>query len=243
VAATIGARARSARAQAKPNKLVYVGDNGPWHWCLVQEVAPAFEKATGIKIDFTLLPGDAETVRLKSELSAGSGAIDVVQWNPNMAGWIARHMQDHQKLLAAAASRQPDFDWADFLPAAQAMATYDGKLAGIPYRVVTDILHYQKPVLQQAGIAKPPETFAEFQAVAQATTKLGLPHRYGVGFIARQGTAILDPFTPILRSTGGDFYNPKTGEIFINRPPAIEALEFYGDLMTKYHVMNPDSIT
>jgi ABC-type glycerol-3-phosphate transport system substrate-binding protein len=79
--------------------------------------------------------------------------------------------------------------------------------------------------------------------VAQATTKLGLPRRYGAGFIARHGTAILDPFTPILRSAGGDFYNPKTGEIFINRPPAIEALEFYGDLVTKYHVMNPDSIT
>jgi ABC-type glycerol-3-phosphate transport system substrate-binding protein len=110
-------------------------------------------EATGIKFDFTLLPGDAETVRLKSELSAGSGAIDVVRWNPNMAGWIARHMQDHQKLLDASASRHPDFDWADFLPAVQAMSTYDGKLAGIPYRVVTDILHYQKPVLQQAGIA------------------------------------------------------------------------------------------
>ncbi len=243
LAAVIGARGRPVRAQTKPDRLVYVGDNGPWHWCLVQEVAPAFEKATGIKIDFTLLPGDAETVRLKSELSSGSGAIDIVQWNPNMAGWIARHMQDHQKLLDAAASRHPDFDWADFLPAVQAMATYDGKLAGIPYRVVTDILHYQKPVLERAGIAKAPETFAEFLAAAQATTKQGLPHRFGVGFIARQGTAILDPFTPFLRSAAGDFYDHKTGEIFINRPPAIEALEFYGDLMTKYHVMNPDSVT
>ena len=46
-----------ALGQAKPEKLVYVGDNGPWHWCLVEEVAPAFEKATGIKIDFTLLAG------------------------------------------------------------------------------------------------------------------------------------------------------------------------------------------
>ena len=243
VAAAVGARTRPVRAQAKPDKLVYVGDNGPWHWCLVQEVAPAFEKATGIKVDFTLLPGDAQVVRLKSELSAGSGGIDIVQWNPNMAGWVTRHMQDHQKLLDAAASRHPDFDWADFLPAVQAMATYDGKLAGIPCRVVADILHYQKPVLEQAGIARPPESFAELLAAAEATTKQGLPHRYGVGFIARQGPAILDPFTPLLRSAGGRFYDPKTGEIFINQPPAIEVLQFYGELMTKYHVMNPDSLT
>ena len=37
-----------ALAQSKPEKIVYVGDNGPWHWVMVEEVAPAFEKATGI---------------------------------------------------------------------------------------------------------------------------------------------------------------------------------------------------
>src|SRR5580700_8057049 len=107
--------ARSARAQGKPEKLVYVGDNGPWHACLVNEVAPAFEKATGIKIDFTLLPIDALTARLKAELSTGEGGIDIVQWDASMAGWVARHMQDHTKLLSDTASKHPDFDWADFL--------------------------------------------------------------------------------------------------------------------------------
>ena len=36
-----------ALGQGKPDKLVYVGDNGPWHYAMVEEVAPAFEKATG----------------------------------------------------------------------------------------------------------------------------------------------------------------------------------------------------
>ena len=55
-----------ALAQGKPEKLVYVGDNGPWHWVMVEEVAPAFEKATGIKIDFTLLPVDPWTRAVES---------------------------------------------------------------------------------------------------------------------------------------------------------------------------------
>ncbi len=67
-------------AQSKPEKLVYVGDNGPWHWVMVEEVAPAFEKATGIKIDFTLLPTDPWRTRLRTELGANSSGIDVVQW-------------------------------------------------------------------------------------------------------------------------------------------------------------------
>ena len=70
-----------ALAQSKPDKLVYVGDNGPWHWVMVEEVAPAFEKATGIKIDFTLLPVDPWEARLKAELSSGSSGIDIVQWS------------------------------------------------------------------------------------------------------------------------------------------------------------------
>jgi multiple sugar transport system substrate-binding protein len=234
--------ARPARAQGKPEKLVYVGDNGPWHTCLVNEVAPAFEKSTGIKIDFTLLPIDALVARLKAELSAGEGGIDIVQWDASMAGWVSRHMQDHAKLLGDAASKHPDFEWADFLPAVQGMATYDGKLSGIPYRVTTGILFYQKQLLEQAGV-KPPTNFAELLAAAQATTKQGAPGRYGMGFMARQGPAMLGSFTPFLRSAGGHYYDPKSGEIFINQPAAVGALEFYGDLMTKYHVTNPASLT
>ncbi len=233
----------AARAQSKPSELVYVGDNGPWHQCLLQEVAPAFEKETGIKINFTLLPIDALVARLKAELSSGAGGIDIVQWDASMAGWVSRHMQDHEKLLAASAARHPDFDWADFLPSVRQMATYDGKLSGIPYRVTTGILHYQKPLLEQAGISKPPGTFAELLTAAEATTKQGLPHRYGLGFMARQGPAMLGSFTPFLRSCGGRYYDPKTGQIYINEPAGVAALEFYGDLLTKYHVVNPDSLT
>ena len=75
--AAVAALPRSALAQARPDKLVFVGDNGPWHYCLVEDVAPAFEKATGIKIDYTLLPIDALNAKLKSELNSGSSGIDM----------------------------------------------------------------------------------------------------------------------------------------------------------------------
>jgi hypothetical protein len=39
--AAAAALPRVALAQSKPDKLVFVGDNGPWHWCLVEEVAPS----------------------------------------------------------------------------------------------------------------------------------------------------------------------------------------------------------
>lgn len=234
---------RIARAQSKPEKLIFVGDNGPWHWTLVEEVAPAFEKETGIKIDFTLLPIDALSARLKAELNSGSNSIDVIQWTAVMAGWLSPYMEDHEKLLQSSAATHGDFDWDDFLPPVRAMSTYEGKLCGIPYRTTMGILHYQKALLEEAGITRAPETFAELQTAAIATTKAGGGTRYGLGYLARQGPALVGGWSPFMRSNGGAYYDPKTYEILINQPPAVEALEFYGDLMTKHHAVVPDSIT
>jgi len=230
-----------ARAQGKPDKLVFVGDNGPWHWCLVEEVAPAFEKATGIKIDFTLLPIDALSARLKAELNSGTVGIDVIQWTAPFAGWLAPHLEDHEKLLAKTASRHPDFDWDDFLPSVREMASYKGKVLGIPYRVTASILNYQKTLFADAGITKAPENWDEFLAACQATNKP--PERYALGIWGRQGPAITGGFSPFLRGNGGEYFDPETWEILINNDKAVEALQFYGDLMTKYKAIVPDAIT
>lgn len=229
------------RAASKPDKLVFVGDNGPWHWCLVEEVAPAFEKATGIKVDFTLLPIDALSARLKAELNSGSPEIDIIQWTATFAGWLAPHMADHAKLLADSADKHPDFDWDDFLPSVRELATYKGKLLGIPYRVTASILNYQKALLADAGFAEPPANWDTFLAAAQATTKA--PARYGLGIWGRQGPAMLGGFSPFLRGNGGRYFDPSTLAIEINDARAVEALEYYGDLMTRYKVVVPDSIT
>src|SRR6201747_1904798 len=191
-----------ALGQSKPEKLVYVGDNGPWHYVMVEEVAPAFEKATGIKIDFTLLPVDPWTARLKAELGAGSSDIDIVQWSVGMAGWISGHMLDHEALVGEIMAKNPSWDWSDFLTGSKRAATYDGKMAGIPYRITTGIMHYQKALLEQAGITKLPDTLAELEKAAIATNTP--PQRYGFGISGRQGPAILSSFLPWLYSCAGN---------------------------------------
>jgi ABC-type glycerol-3-phosphate transport system substrate-binding protein len=230
-----------ARAQTKPEKLVYVGDNGPWHWVMVEEVAPEFEKQTGIKIDFTLLPVDAWRARLRAELGAGSSGIDIVQWSVGMGGWIAPHMADHQELLKTVAQRHPDFDWDDFLTGTKKAASYDGKLAGIPYRITTGILHYQKALLEKAGFSQPPGTYEEFLKTVTAVNTP--PDRYGLGIFGRQGAAIFVGFVPWLYSVGGRLVDFKTGEIFINDEKGVYALQYYADLATKYKVVPPESMT
>ena len=206
---------RVGRTQGKPDKLVYVGDNGPWHWVMVDEVGPAFEKETGIKIDFTLLPSDPWNAKLKAELGAGSDGIDIVQWSVGMAGWISPYMDDHEEVVAKIVKRDAAWDWGDFLGGSKVAATYDGKLSGIPYRVTTGIMHYQKALLEQAGITRLPETFSELEHAALATNKP--TERYGFGISGKQGAAIFGSFISWLYSCGGRMADFKTGEIFVAR--------------------------
>ena len=216
-------------------------DRGTGAWW--RRSRPAFEKETGIKVDFTLLPIDALSARLKAELNSGSSGIDIIQWTAPYAGWLAPHMEDHEKLLASTAGRHPDFDWDDFLPSIRDMASYQGKLLGIPYRVTASILNYQKQLLADVGFDKAPENWDEFLTALIATTKAGAPNRYGLGIWGRQGPAMVGGFTPFLRGNGGRYFDPETWDIEINNAKAVEALQYYGDLMTKYKVVVPDAIT
>src|SRR6266446_4802653 len=240
----ISAPAGPAIAQRKPDKLVFVGDTGPWHWTLVEEIAPAFEKAHGIKVEFTLLPIDALNARLKAELTAGTGGIDVVQWISYWGGWIAPYMEDHESWLKKASGpSSPNYDWGDFLAPTKELASYEGKLLGIPYRAIVAVLHYQRSVLESAGIKVPPENWEQFLQTAVATTKAGAPQRYGYGLLGRQGPAIVGSYTPFLFSNGGTLFDAKTMGITINDAKAVEALEFLGDLMTKHKVIPQDALT
>jgi multiple sugar transport system substrate-binding protein len=241
LAGTAATLAMPALAQNKPDKLVYIGDNGPWHFALVEEVGPAFEKETGIKVDFTLLPSDPWNARLKAELNSGSSGIDVAQWSVGMAGFLYPHFDDHEEYVAKIMERDPDWDWSDFLAGTKKAASYNGKTIGIPYRITTGIMHYQKALLDQAGITRFPHTFEELRKTTIALNHP--PERYGFGTSARQGPAIYTSFAPWLYSSGGRMVDFNTGEILINSPEAVEALDIWSGLILKDKVVPPDCMT
>lgn len=235
--------ATPAIAAAKPDKLVFMIDNAPWHGAM-HDAAAEFEKEEGIRIEFTVLPDDALIARLKSALSAQSSDIDLLQFSTTWVSWIAPHVDDHTQMIQSASNPySAAFGWDDIPQAVHKMATWDNKLCGVPYRVTMGVLHYQPEVLKQAGFDKPPTNWDQMLKTAQAVTQAGGGKRFGLGFTMREGPAISDQWITFLRSNGGDLFDPKSGDIFINQPKAVEALQYYGDLLTKYHVVPPDAVT
>ena len=242
VGGVVAAATRPVWAQGKPDKLVVVGENQiAWKRTLIEEVAPAFEKATGIKIEFTLLPVDAWRARLKAELGAGSTGIDLALLSVQMAGWMSPHVLDHNEVVAKIMARDPGFAWDDFLAGGKVAGTYEGRLVGIPYRLTAGILHYQKALLQQAGFAEAPATFADFQKAALAVN--APPARYGFGLMGKQGAGTFTNAIPWMFSAGGRLLDFKTGEIFINTDGAAAGLQFYADLALKHKVVPPEAMT
>jgi ABC-type glycerol-3-phosphate transport system substrate-binding protein len=237
------ALARPALAQSKPERLVFVGDPGAWKKILNTEQASTFEKETGIRVEITQLPIDALNARLRSEFASGGSEIDIVQWTNGWTGWVHRYLEDHKKLLAGPSKITPDWDWNDFLAPALQMGQFEGVQLGVPYRATVNVLHYQKALLEQAGFAEPPKTFDQLRDAAIACTKGGAPNRYGMGLFGKEGAAIVGGFQSILLSAGGGAYDPKTWEIFINDEASVTALQFYGDLVTKWKVTPPEVTT
>ncbi len=235
--------ARPALAAAKPEKLVFMIDNAPWHGAM-HDAADQFKKDTGIGIEFTVLPDDALVARLKAELTAQSSGIDITQFATTWVSWMAPHVDDHAQMIAQASNAySANFGWDDIPDSVHKMATWDNKLCGVPYRVTMGILHYQPAVLKQAGFDKPPTNWDELLKTAQAVTQAGGGKRYGLGFTMREGPAISDQWITFLRSNGGDLADFKTHEILVNRPEGVEALQYFGDLLTKYKVVPPDAVT
>lgn len=109
-------------------------------------------------------------------------------------------------------------DKADYLSIPFAYNQYDGKTYGLPQ--VTDVvaLLYNKRLLKEAGHDAPPTTLAEFEQIAaDVKAKLGID-----GFYMR---AHSHWFLCFLWAFGGDLINAD-GEIVINNPQSVKALEY-----------------
>jgi ABC-type glycerol-3-phosphate transport system substrate-binding protein len=235
-----------ARAAQKPEKLIFLGTSSGWVNAFRGETVPEWEGQTGIKVEMSFLPVDPLKAKLRTEFTGGTAPYDVIMWTAEWRGWIHPFLEDHEQLLQEPATHDPHFDFEDFASAAREMARYRGKQLGFPYRATAMMLHYQKAVLREAGITRPPETFAELLEAATKTTTAGQPgkaDRYGLGVFGKQGGAIVNGWIPYLYSAGGRLYDEEKYDIYVNSLTAVESLQFYGDLVAKHHVVPPESLT
>lgn len=227
-------------AQAKPlsGKTLNVSCwSAPYPKWLADYV-PEFEEATGAKVNYDTPAFPVYNQRIDLELSTKGSAYDVLnitfiycsRWIG--AGWfhpIEEYMKDPALTPA---------DWLpnDFLAGASApMKDSTGTLYGIPW--IADIFMAgcaRWDIFQEAG-QKMPDTFDDVITVCKAINKKGgLP-----AYIAEKHYGWT--FIPWMMGFGGTIFRDPPNDLMpvLDTPEAIEAADFYANLLVNY---GPDGI-
>ncbi|MGG6264794.1 ABC transporter substrate-binding protein [Leptolyngbya sp. AN03gr2] len=119
----------------------------------------------------------------------------------------------------------------EFLPGDIEASRYQGKLYRVPWRTDAAMLFYRKDLLEQAGL-QPPNTFNE---LIQASQKIQGQDKAQWGFVwqGRQYEGVAAMFVDVLTSNGGFWVNPENGEVGLDRPESIQALQFLRSTIDK----------
>jgi multiple sugar transport system substrate-binding protein len=192
-----------------------------------------FEELTGIKLIAETYPEDQYRQKLSIELTSGVGNIDIFESSPpqeglkySQAGWY----EDLAEYPQNAAITSPDYHFDDFMPGSLNLMTVEGQLIGIPTLIETEMLFYRKDLFEQAGLSAP-KTLDELLAAAE---QLNDPENDFYGITGRgKAAAAVTQFSSFLYNFGGDWLDANR-EPTINSPEAVQALQFYGDMLRKY---------
>lgn len=132
------------------------------------------------------------------------------------------------------------FELDKFLPGTVKSATVDGKIVAIPWFTDAGLLYYRKDLLEKYGFRNPPKTWDELVRMAKTITS----RERGIhGFVwqgARYEGLVCD-FMEFLISFGGDVLDD-AGNVVINSPQAVSALQFMVDLIHKEKI-SPTAVT
>jgi sn-glycerol 3-phosphate transport system substrate-binding protein len=129
-----------------------------------------------------------------------------------------------------------------FFPAFLDNSTFEDQIWGIPFQRSTPVLYWNKQAFEEAGLdpESPPTTWAELADYAQTLTvrQGGEIQRWGVTVSGGWNDWLFEGF---VRQNAGQLIDFHNREIKFNSPEAVEALEFWVELMQGLQVGPPHS--
>jgi multiple sugar transport system substrate-binding protein len=117
-----------------------------WGTVVKNTLAPEYEKETGVKVDVQLIGRDAIHDKMATLFAGADASFDIFNLDYN---WIPEFaVGDHLLAMDDQVSAE---DRKDFFPLALQVASYNGKLYGIPQTVHPAILWYRTDIYNDAA--------------------------------------------------------------------------------------------
>jgi multiple sugar transport system substrate-binding protein len=236
-AATIGAAAlpMPVIAQTKPFAGVTLRGASFQHrfFTLLQNYIPEFEAQTGMKVDLQLSAFPVYNQQANLELSSGGSAFDFVNVTFILAArWVAAGLLANLDEFTGDPNLTPA-EWKpkDFVEGAQVpYRDAKGATYGYSWEGGAMVMGLSRMDLMEKRGLKIPKTFAELEQVCAAMN--GVENVTGIVSFQLHHWCL----PPYIQGFGGNiFRNPPTDIMpALNSPQAVQAIEFYANLLKNY---------
>ena len=206
-----------------------------WGEPRARELAAKFEAANpGIKVNLEITVSDGLPARIQTALVSGSPP-DLIE---AQHGWVAPYAQAGLVLPLDDVLQDKD----DYIPAALDYDTWDGKLWGIPYRIETHGVIYNRGKFKDAGLDpdKPPQTWPELVDAAKQLTS-GEQFGFAITGGGEFGNTVFRSL-PFIWMNGGSIISEDMTTATVNSPEAVEAVKFYTDMLVTHQVSPPSTL-
>ncbi|MCX5906606.1 MAG: sugar ABC transporter substrate-binding protein, partial [Deltaproteobacteria bacterium] len=214
-------------------KIRFVNNTHDWSTELIPKALPEFEKLTGIKVQWEVLPENQFRQKLTLELNSSPDSVDGFMSLPSWDGlafYRSGWYEPIERYVKSADLTNPDFDFADFSPSCVQIATIQNTLVGVPLYPEVQVLYYHKEKFKEKGI-KVPQTFEEFAAAAE---KMYDKNANFAGYVSRgDGIQAVYTLAPFVFGMGGRWLDEK-GRPDLASEAFIKALDLYGSTLRKY---------
>jgi len=189
----------------------------------VRKLVDAWNESHENKIEVTVIPASEYMTKVGASVGAGAPpdlmAVDLI-YVPQFAA--AGQLTDITDL----AKGLPYFE--QLSPSHVRLATYDGKIFGLPFNAEGSYLIYNKGLFEQAGLdpENPPKTWAEIADAAAKIRALG-EDIYGFYFSGSCAGCNAFTFLPLIWANGGDVLSEDGATATLTDPSVAGALELY----------------
>ncbi len=192
-----------------------------------QDVIREFKKKNPhLEVTYQRFDEDSYESVLVNRLAEGKGPDIFMLKN----SWAAKHRDKIIPLNAVFQMTRRDMENSFVDEVADTLVTRDGKILGMPIYLDTLLLFYNKDIFNAAGIALPPQTWEEVEAVSRTLTQstpAGDIIRSGIALgSARKTEHAFEILAALILQKGSEIVDRNTGEVKLGSP-AEEALRFY----------------
>lgn len=196
----------------------------------MQELLPAFEAETGIKVNWMQLQETPLRSKTGLELSAPSTDIDVIMVDFLFMNKYAKagYLEPIDKYLA----NSDTWKDSDFQPPFIDAVSFEGQQYAVPLYQDCNILVYRADLYEKYNL-NVPKTFEELEYNAMVIEE-NEPGVAGITMRGQRGQGVNEWTWPtFLRGFGGSYFDENMmGNL--DTPEAIAALEYYANILNKY---------